>query len=325
MINKKYIIDGERRLVATSAMEFVYQEQKYLIQAGTIGGIIGEKVTISDRVGKIWVDYDSEISEDIEISATLCVIKSTVKTKEGYHSCIIMDNLHRDFIIENCIICNSDMINLEEYLEEPSEEFKPYTSYCIRNSEVSRSTLRIFGYIEGCKIYHSNIENCREIRSTSISESDIFNVSYIGNLDDCISLDIYKSYIRHICDEREISALSLRADIKYADMEGNINIVGMGSRYEIDHIYLRNETDIFWTSDIFCSGLPILFYRKKDDTNNKQVMVVDSQFTSMIPRTIDQYRNMICRKYYKEDVHRYFYLQLIEFAKNLIKFRLGGI
>lgn len=25
MINKKYIIDGERRLVATSTMEFVYQ------------------------------------------------------------------------------------------------------------------------------------------------------------------------------------------------------------------------------------------------------------------------------------------------------------
>ena len=54
-------------------------------------------------------------------------------------------------------------------------------------------------------------------------------------------------------------------------------------------------------------------------------MVVDSQFTHTIPKTIDQYRNMVYHKYYKEDVYRYFYLQLIEFAKNLIKFRLGGI
>lgn len=325
MINKKYIIDGERRLVATSAMEFVYQEQKYLIPAGTVGGIIGEKVTISDRVEKLWVDYDSEISGDIEISATLCVIKSTLKTKEDYHGCIIMDNLYKDFIIENSTICNSYIINLEEYLDEPSEEFKHYTSYRIINSEVSSSNLRTFGNIEGSKIYHSNIENCREIRSTSISESTIFDVSYIGNLDDCISLDIYKSYIRHICDEKIISALSLHADIKYADMEGDINIIGMSSRYKIDHIYYRNETDIFWASDIFNNTLPILFYKAQDDTSNKLVMVVDSQFTHMMPKTIDQYRNMVCRKYYKEDVHRYFYLQLIEFAKNLIKFRLGGI
>ena len=312
--SKRYSLvkDGNvKRIIAT---EDIIIPGDINIEKRELGGIIDGNINIRDDVD-IWVSKSSKIEGDFSISNNLFVMNGSIlrnTTNEeltiGTDTMLIGSTL-TDVTIQkssykDCI--NSITIYFSKiansYIIPGYSMFKVYDPVCcyIRNSTISKSN--IIGRFDITRSYISE----STVRNIIIRQENQF-FKKTCNLTEIYKSDIYFDSVCDIVDLRQMIDSSIVLD--------SIHILNFMCK-NFDHLYMNNETDFFYITNIGSRADTTFFYKRKID-NHFEIFVSCGCFEG----NIDDFIIRVKKTHKKGSKYWNQYLDAISIARNIIEIK----